>query len=92
MNTKAKGNRNEYKSRDLLISLGYRVTRAAGSMGEWDLVGISSVDIVLIQCKSNRKPPAHEIEAMKLFPSPSNARKLIHIWHDRQKMPEVIEL
>ena len=92
MNRKAKGTRNEYRSRSVLESLGYRVTRSAGSAGEWDLVAISSKDILLVQCKSNRWPNAVEMEAMQLFPAPPNARKIVHLWRDRQRLPDVKEL
>ena len=39
MNTKRKGNRLEHKSRRLLEAVGYRITRAAASLGTLDLVG-----------------------------------------------------
>lgn len=39
MNTKRKGNRFEHRSRRLLEAAGYRVTRAAASLGTFDLVG-----------------------------------------------------
>ena len=41
MNTSAKGRRNEHRSRDLLKALGYRVLRSAGSLGAFDLLGLS---------------------------------------------------
>ena len=33
--------RNEHRSRDLLKALGYRVLRSAGSLGAFDLLGLS---------------------------------------------------
>lgn len=89
--SKRKGTRNEHRSGKLLEAAGYRVTRAAASLGEFDLIGISSFDIVLLQVKSNRNASPAEREAMRMFAAPSCARKLIHIWHDRQRIPEVRE-
>ncbi len=56
MNAKRRGTRNEHRSRRLLEAAGYAVTRAAGSLGAWDLVGIGPIDVVLLQVKSNRAP------------------------------------
>ena len=32
----------------LLEAAGYRCTRAAASLGAWDIIGIGSVDLVLV--------------------------------------------
>jgi Holliday junction resolvase len=45
MNAKAKGNRNEHRSKALLEAAGYAVTRAGASLGVWDLIGISATDV-----------------------------------------------
>ncbi len=54
MNTKKKGTRNEHRSIRLLEAAGYRCTRAAASLGTWDVIGVSSDDVVLLQVKSGR--------------------------------------
>ncbi len=92
MNCKAKGNRNEYKTMRLLESLGYACTRAAASLGVFDIIGVSATDVLLVQVKSNRMPSACELETIKLFACPPNARKLIHIWQDRRRLPRVLEV
>ena len=92
MNCAGKGARNERRSAALLEASGYNCTRSAASKGEWDVIGVSSTDFVLVQCKSNRWPNAVEMEAMKLFPAPPNARKLIHRWRDRKRLPDVKEI
>jgi uncharacterized protein with GYD domain len=89
---KRKGTRNEHRSRLLLEASGYRVTRAAGSMGTWDLVAIGAQDVVLIQVKTRDWPGLLERLALTEFPAPPNARKLLHRWRDRQRMPDVREL
>ncbi len=92
MNGKAKGTRNEHRSRQLLESAGYRVTRAAGSLGEWDLIGLSATDLVLVQVKTRDWPGALERGVLAEFPAPANCRKLLHRWRDRQRLPDVQEL
>ena len=42
----------------VLESAGYRCTRSAASLGEWDVIGISSQDVVLCQVKTARWPVA----------------------------------
>ena len=88
MNCKAKGNRNEYKSMRLLEAAGYACTRAAASLGVWDIVGV----IILLQVKSNAWPGSVEMDAIKEFKCPPNAKKLIHRWRDRQSLPDVKEV
>lgn len=92
MNRKAKGNRNEYKTIKLLESLGYSCFRMAGSLGEFDVIGISATDFVCVQVKSNRMPGTVELETIKNFNAPRNCRKLIHVWQDRKRLPVVKEI
>ena len=77
---------------ELLETDGYRCTRAAASLGVWDIIGIGLKDIVLCQVKSNRWPSSVEMKELKDFKAPQNCHKLIHRWCDRQKTPDVIEL
>ncbi len=45
----------------LLEAAGYLCTRAAASLGAWDVIGIGPTDIVLLQVKSNdRLEPRNE--------------------------------
>jgi hypothetical protein len=76
----------------LLEASGYLCTRAAASLGVFDIIGIGNTDIVLCQVKSNRWPDAAEMEQMKLFKAPTNAKRLIHRWRDRVRMPDVKEI
>ena len=89
---KRKGARNERRSMALLEAAGYRCTRAAASLGAWDVIGIGSADIVLVQVKTRDWPSASEMEALRLFPAPPNCRKLVHRWRDGQRMPDVKEI
>ena len=92
MNAKAKGTRNEHRSRLLLEAAGYSVTRAAGSMGAWDLIGVSATDVVLVQVKTRDWPGSVEMETLTTFAVPPNCRRLVHRWRDRQRTPDVREL
>jgi Holliday junction resolvase len=92
MNAKAKGTRNEHRSIRLLEEAGYRCTRSAASLGEWDIVGIGSRDVVLVQVKTRDWPGSVEMEGLREFTAPPMARKLVHRWRDRQRLPDVKEL
>lgn len=92
MNAKAKGTRNEHRSIAVLEAAGYRCTRSAASLGEWDIVGIGTTDVVLVQTKTGRWPGTEEMEMLALFPVPPNCRKLVHRWMPRQRLPDVKEL
>ena len=92
MNAKSKGTRNERRSMALLEAAGYQCTRAAASLGVFDIVGIGSTDFVAVQVKTRDWPGQVEMEDLRSFPCPPNCRKLIHRWRDRRKMPDVREV
>lgn len=92
MNAKAKGTRNERRSMLVLESAGYRCTRSAASLGDWDIVAISSADVVLCQVKTRDWPGVVEMEALRNFEAPANCRKLVHRWRHRQRLPDVREI
>jgi len=92
MNSKAKGSKNERRTIKLFEAAGYKCMKAGASLGVFDVIGIGSIDIVLVQVKSNRWPGTVEMEAIELFQCPSNARKLVHRWDDRQRLPQVREI
>jgi hypothetical protein len=76
----------------MLEAVGYFCTRAAGSLGLWDIIAIGPVDVVLVQCKTNAWPGSVEMEQLTLFKAPPNARKIVHRWRDRQRTPDVREV
>lgn len=92
MNAKAKGNPQEHRTMKLLEAAGYRCTRAAASLGVFDIVGIGTSDVVLVQVKTRDWPGAVEMEQLREFRCPPNAKKLIHRWRDRARLPDVKEL
>lgn len=77
-----KGRKIEYKAMRELMEAGYYPIRSAGSKGIFDVIGISAVDFVLIQLKSNRKASPKERRRMKKFPVPPNCTKAIWVWND----------
>jgi len=92
VNAKAKGSRNERRSMRILEAAGYACTRAAASLGTFDVIGIGATDVVLVQVKTCDFPDAAEMEALRMFPCPPNYRKLIHRWRDRRRRPDVEEV
>lgn len=76
----------------LLETAGYNCTRAAASLGAWDIVGIGSADVVSVQVKTRDWPRTEEMETLRLFACPGNCRKLVHRWRDRQRLPDVREV
>jgi len=92
MNAKAKGTRNEHRSIRLLETLGYRCTRAAASLGEFDIIAIGPTDVVLLQVKTRDWPGAVEMEQIRMFPCPPNCRKVLHRWKHRARLPDTKEV
>lgn len=92
MNNKRVGTRNEHKTMKLLESLGYRCTRAAASLGVWDVIGIGATDVVVVQVKTTNWPRPAEMEGMREFHTPHNVRKLIHRWRKFQRQPDVRDI
>ncbi len=86
MNAAHKGRRREHKAREWLESLGYSVTRSAGSKGAWDLVGLSERGVVLGQVKCNTWPRPAERLALEMFPAPPGTRRLMFRFDDRLPM------
>lgn len=92
MNRAAKGARNEHRSIVLLEAAGYHCCRSAASLGTWDIIGVSSTDVVLVQVKTRDWPGSVEMETLRAFPVPANVRRLVHRWRDRQRQPDVREI
>jgi hypothetical protein len=92
MNAKRKGTAREHRSIAVLEAAGYRCTRAAASLGAWDVIGVGSTDVVLVQVKSRDWPGVAEMETLRDFPCPAWCKKLVHRWRDRQRMPDMKEV
>jgi len=92
MNTTAKGSRAERRTMALLEAEGYACTRAAASLGAWDVIGVRALDVALVQVKAGRWPGFAEMAALQAFPCPPGTRRLVHRWRDRTSAPDVREL
>ena len=72
----------------ILEAAGYHVTRAAGSLGMFDVVAINSQGMRLIQVKTNRDASPVERETIALFDGlPANATKEVWIFRDYAREP-----
>ena len=89
MKAKAKGTRNEHRTMRYLEAIGFACTRAAASLGAWDVVAVSRREVKLIQVKTNRWPPSHEMEQLELFEAPSGVSREVWRWDDYARRPKV---
>ena len=92
MDRKAKGTKNEHRSMAVLESAGYRCTRSAASLGAWDIIGVSSRDVLLCQVKTRDWPGSVEMETLREFIAPTGCRKIVHRWQHRQRLPDTREI
>ena len=76
----------------ILEAAGYQCTKSGASLGAWDIIGIGKNDFVLVQVKTRDYPGSAEMETLKNFVAPHNAKKLVHRWRDRQRLPDVREV
>jgi len=83
------GRRTEQRSVKLLEADGYVCTRSAGSRGTWDIIGIRSTDVVLVQVKTRRWPKSQELRRLGQFQCPKGVRRIIHRWRAGQMEPDV---
>jgi Holliday junction resolvase len=89
--SKAKGTRAEHRTMRVLEAAGYACTRAAASLGLFDVIAVGPGDVRLVQCKAGKHPwlsPA-EREALVLFAVPPNVRKELWKWRDYAREPEI---
>ena len=93
MSAKRKGTAAEHRTMRVLEAAGYACTRAAGSLGAWDVIAIGPGDVRLVQVKAGRRPyccPA-EREGLELFQVPENGvvRKELWLWRDYARTPQI---
>jgi len=91
-NRKAKGTRAEHRCMKQLEELGYRCTRAAASLGEWDIIAIGSNDTRLIQVKCNRRPGSAEMTRLKQFKCGERVTKEVWVYKDGKPREPIIEI
>jgi hypothetical protein len=88
LNTKAKGSRGERRARRVLEAAGYRCTRAAASLGLFDVIAIGPLDVRLLQVKTGTATLSlGEREQLELFHVPANVTKEYWRFRDRARAP-----
>ncbi len=93
MNGKAKGSRGERRCMKLLEDAGYSCSRAAASLGVFDVIAIGAVDIRLVQVKTGQQYASGiEREQIAAFVAPANASKEIWRFPDRCRAPLIERL
>ena len=92
INTSAKGSRNERKSMDFYEAQGYYTIKSSASKGIWDIIAYSKSDWICVQVKSNHRPGALEMASMREEIVPLGTKKILHVWKDYQRLPEIEEL
>lgn len=92
MNAKAKGSRAERRAIALLEAEGYVCTKAGGSLGLFDVVGIGSRDVRLLQVKAGTaRLSADERRTIAALRVPANVTREYWRFPDRCRAP-LIEL
>ena len=89
MKTGRKGSERERKTIKRLEGVGYHCTRAAGSLGVFDIVAACRLGTRYIQVKSNRWPSPEEREDMiaVLRSLPTNSTAECWRWDDNAREP-----
>jgi len=87
---KRKGSRRELQAKALLEKQGYLVTKAAGSLGAFDLIAVGEVDVRLVQAKANRMPSRMEMETLRKLAKRLPWSVEIWVYKDRQGWEIVI--
>ena len=85
-NPKAKGSRNELRTKTLFEDAGGKLTKAGGSLGVFDLVGHWHKNPLYIQCKTNSRIPRKERVILddELRNCPETSLVLEWVWYDRK--------
>ena len=92
MSTKSKGTAREHKTMKYLEARGYKCSRTAASLGEWDIFAISPETVLLVQVKSNRWPGRPEMERLRVFSAPAGVLKQVWRWDDYAREPKIREV
>ena len=81
----------ERKSIAVLKAAGYSCDTLS-SKNLFNVMGTSPSEFVLIQIVTEDWPDNDGLKAIKSYPAPRNARKLIHLWRTYARTPDVREV
>lgn len=76
----------------VLSAGGYRCTRLHGEFGQFDIVAVSSTDVLLCKACEGKPPWTGAIAELQAVPGPPNCRKALHIWRSEDELPAYVEL
>ena len=77
----------------LLEAQGYACTRAGGSLGVFDVIGIGAADVRCVQVKSGgAELRARERAAIRALPVPANVSRECWRFPDRCRAPQIERL
>lgn len=80
------------RSARVLEAAGYRCTKLDGAFGEFDILGLSSVGVILVRICQDKIPFERYLDDLRAVTAPPNCRKMLHVWKPRRHLPEAIEL
>jgi len=75
-----------------LEALGNRCTRAAASLGEWDIIAIGASDTRLVQVKCNRRPGSEEMARLRAFQCGELVSKEVWVYKDGKPREPIVEV
>lgn len=99
MNSRAKGRRNENKTKDALEAEGWLIELVKGGtgwqrstdfFGLFDIIAVKGGRIRWLQIKSNRNASPKDRAAMADFPGPGTRE--VWVWYDRKPKPIIHKL
>jgi Holliday junction resolvase len=89
---KTRGSINERKTMKYLEDIGFLCTKSGGSLGAFDIIGISKSGNVLVQVKSNRWASPDErdkIAALVRYYADSRTNAFIVRWDNYKRVPKI---
>ncbi len=77
------------RSQRILELAGYRVTPTAGSLQDWDLIGVNAAGVVLVRISEDAWPDAKAQEDLSDQLLSRSVAKLLHRWRSGARWPIV---
>ena len=79
------------RSIEVLNAAGYQCSRLDGAFGQFDLIALSSTDVLLVRVCQDKIPFAAYLDDLKAITAPPNSRKGLHVWK-ADDLPDFVEL
>ena len=75
----------------VLQSAGYAASPVNGAFGQFDIIALSSTDVLLVRVCQDKIPFAAYLDDLKAITAPPNSRKGLHVWKS-DDLPDFVEL